>query len=75
MVILYREKTVDGDDWDTGLYEDILQKYHHEEVSEYPPMHPVDILSIATKRDPTPVKDLTYFRDITDERGAFFGHS
>ena len=73
MVILYQEKTTHGDDWDTGLVEDILKKYHHERVSDYPPMHPVDILSIATKRDPIPVKDLTGLKDVTNERGHYLG--
>ena len=36
----------------------ILDKYHHEDVKDYPPIHPVDILSIATRSNPVPLKDV-----------------
>ena len=73
MVLLYREETSDDDDWDAAPYEDILKHYSHEEVSQLPPMYPADILAIATRRDPTPVKDLEEFRHVTDEPGRYLG--
>ena len=45
-------------DWVAGTYKEILDKYHHENVKDYPPIHPVDILSIATKSSPVPLKDV-----------------
>ena len=46
-------------DWTTGPYQDIVNKYNANDVKEYPLAHAVDILSIATQSDPTPMKDVS----------------
>ena len=58
MVIIRKVMSFDGEDWETGSYEDIVKKYHHRHVKDYPPIHPVDILAMATREDPIPVKNL-----------------
>ena len=57
MVIIRKVMSFDGEDWETGSYEEIVKKYHHENVNDYPSMHPVDLSSIATKTSPIPVKN------------------
>ena len=46
-------------DWTTGSYQYILNKYNASDVKEYPSIHAVDILSIATQSDPIPMKDVS----------------
>ena len=75
MVIIYQENTTDGDDWDIGCYEDILKKYRHEDVTDNPPMHPVDLLSIALQCDVIPVKDLNKTEGRHEGAWHLFGRS
>ena len=51
MVIISKVKSDKGDDWNTGTYEEIVEKYHHENVSDYP----------------VPVKDLTELGKMTED--------
>ena len=41
-------------------------------MTDYPVMHPVDILAIATKSNPVPVKDLTGLGKMTED-GIYMG--
>ena len=36
------------DDWTSGTYGEIQQKYDRQDFKDFPLIHPVDILSIAT---------------------------
>ena len=61
-------------DWSAGTYEEILKKYDAEKIGDYPPVHPVDMLSIATKKDPIPLKDVP--EDLLDQyEGVYLGES
>ena len=79
MVIITRSKDVKlenmGDnDWSAGTYEEILNKYDAEEIEDFPPVHPVDLLSIATQSDPIPLKDVS--ENLLDQYdGAYLGDS
>ena len=56
------------DDWTTGSYQYILNKYNAESIKDYPPIHAVDTLSIATQSDPKPLKDVS--ENLMDELGG-----
>ena len=63
MVILTKKVDVALDemtdnDWTTGTYQNILANYNASEVKDFPTVHAVDILSIATQCDPVPMKDV-----------------
>ena len=61
-------------DWSAGTYEEILKKYDAEKIDDYPPVHPVDMLSIATKKDPIPLKDVP--ENLLDQyEGVYLGES
>ena len=73
-IIAKKGGCINDDDWDAATYEDIMDKYHHKNVKDYPPMYPVDILAIATRDDPVPIKDLE--RKLTDTwHGKYLGIS
>ena len=79
MVIIKRSSEVRPEDmqefdWSAGTYEEILSKYDAESIDDYPPVHAVDLLSIATKSDPVPMKDVP--EDLLDRyRGVYLGNS
>ena len=60
MVIIAKKdgSSITETDWVVATYKEILEKYHHEDVKEYPPIHPVDVLAIATKSNLVPLKDV-----------------
>ena len=67
-------KDMGNDDWSAGTYAEILKKYDAERIEEYPRVHPVDMLSIATKQDPIPLKDVP--ENLLDQfEGAYLGES
>ena len=45
-------------DWTTGTYQDILAKYNASNIKDFPIVHAVDLLSIATQSNPIPMKDV-----------------
>ena len=63
-------KDMGNDDWTAGTYEEILKKYNAETVEEFPPVHPVDMLSIATKSNPIPMKEVP--EDLFDNYGGVY---
>ena len=67
MVIIAKKDgcTITDTDWVAGTYKEILDKYYHEDVKDYPPIHPVDVLAIATKSDLVPMKDVD--KDLLDK--------
>ena len=79
MVIITRSKDVKpeamgDDDWSAGTYEEILNKYDAEKIEDYPPVHAVDLLSIATQSDPIPLKDVP--ENLLDQYdGVYLGDS
>ena len=77
MVIITCQKEVkdmENDDWTAGTYEEILKKYDAECVEDFPPVHPVDMLSIATQSDPIPMKDVS--EDLLEQyEGAYLGEA
>jgi len=79
MVIITRSKDVKpedmgDDDWSAGTYEEILNKYDAEKIEDYPPVHAVDLLSIATQSDPVPLKDVS--ENLLDQYdGVYLGDS
>ena len=67
-------KDMGNDDWSAGTYAEILKKYDAERIEEYPRVHPVDMLSIATKQDPIPLKDVP--ENLLDQfEGVYLGES
>ena len=65
-------KDMGNDDWSAGTYKEILKKYDAESVDDFPLVHPVDMLSIATQKDPIPLKDVP--EDLLDQyEGAYLG--
>ena len=67
-------KDMDNDDWTAGTYEEILKKYDAESVEDFPPVHPVDMLSIATQSDPIPMKDVS--EDLLEQyEGVYLGEA
>ena len=79
MVIITKKVDMELDeltdnDWTTGSYQDILNKYNANDVKEFPPAHAVDILSIATQSDPIPMQDVS--DDFLDHMGGkYLGES
>ena len=61
------------DDWTSGNYVEISQKYDKPDFKDLPNIHAVDILSISTKSDPIPLKDVddNLLEGLT---GTYLGH-
>ena len=76
MVIIAKKdgSSITDTDWVAGTYKEILEKYNHEDVKEYPPIHPVDLLAIATKSDPVPLKDVDE-NSLDKFHGRYFGRA
>ena len=79
MVIINCSKNVSPEDmkdsdWTAGTYEEVLTKYNASSIGDFPTVHAVDLLSIATKSDPQPMKDVPP-NLIIGEPGVYLGES
>ena len=79
MVIINRLNNVLLEDmtdseWIAGTYEEVLIKYNASSIDDFPTVHAVDLLSIATQSDPQPLKDVP--SNLTEgPKGVYLGES
>ena len=50
---------IDDDDWEVEAYADICERYDKDFGTTYPNIYPADLISIGTKSDPLPLKDVS----------------
>ena len=68
-------KTGEGEKWTTGTYGEILDGFKvNMEFNDYPRITAAEIMSIATKSDPKPVKNLSK-RYVESLPGQYLGRS